>query len=539
MSKRIYLLNGSIIIPETEDTLKLGWLDPHPSKEGFLYFHPNYMTRKLFFRDFLPIKNLFDIDTEVIHYLKTLNLLFDRESLGVVDPAMFKGKQLGTITVDLLEDYQVKAVELMLKKHKLAIFLGPGTGKTMVYAAYLRIRKPRLTLITTVKNAINQVKEEFNILIPEFTIVCKNLEEARKEYKAGKDVILITTVQALHEGFLNPPWVTLIVDESHLSKGFENIYNRSLKIIQKPYTEVYLGSGTPQDKIKFEIISQLSILSDGFINPMGKTAFLQRFFLLDDYGNPKKVRPERDKELSLLINSVSFGYSSEEVLKLPPKHEFIINVQKKSDLYDKLIKDKMLKTSLGVLVADTPSLLRIKSLQILGGHLIIDDDETRVKEVAEIPTNKPQAVIDIVNKEPHAVIYVRFDHEGILIGRELKRLDKKFKRVSTSTTEKRKEDNIKAFKKGEIDYLIINSLSGGTGLNFQYRTNVAIFYTLPDSFVAIDQSEKRVWRKGQVSECRFYYLITEKTFENKLYNTVKVSKKTLSDKMFMTFLKGD
>jgi SNF2 family DNA or RNA helicase len=524
MKPKIKLVNGSVIIPNLDITQEFDWLSPHTQHDSF-YFHPNPMTWELFKKDFGPIRHMFDIDPNVIKYMSTMDFEFKRPNPPKLKPATLKG-----IT---LADHQEEAVRLMIERRKLAVFLGPGTGKTFIMTSYLLTRKPKVALLITPAKVVNQIYNETkDFLEPAgFEITIKDIEDFKP--KPDKYNLIITNIEQIANIYLAYDWDTILIDESHNSKGFNNTLQIRLKALTDLTKEVYLFTGTPQDRTKFEIISQLSIFSDAFINPKGKGLFLNRFFLLDDYGTPKDTKANRVKELDQMISSVSYGYRSEDILELPPREDILVKVKVITPLFKQLMKDEVIETELGDIIADSSAAMRMKLKQMLGGFVILDN-----KQIAHIDSEKPEALRRIVAPLSDGIIYTFFDEEQFIAANVLRKLGKSFVKVNGKTPPKKADERIEMFKKGKTDFLIIQVKSGGTGLNLQ-RTNNAVYYSLPYSYISFEQSEKRIWRPGQTKPCKFYYILTKGTFEVDNYRILKQTKKGYSIKSFELFMKKE
>ena len=72
--------------------------------------------------------------------------------------------------------------------------------------------------------------------------------------------------------------------------------------------------------------------------------------------------------------------------------------------------------------------------------------------------------------------------------------------------------------------------AGATGLNLQKASKI-IYFSLPLSSELFEQSKKRIHRIGQKNNCMYYYLITKKTIEEKILETLK-QRKDYTDELF-------
>jgi SNF2 family DNA or RNA helicase len=67
---------------------------------------------------------------------------------------------------------------------------------------------------------------------------------------------------------------------------------------------------------------------------------------------------------------------------------------------------------------------------------------------------------------------------------------------------------------------LVQYQAGATGVNLQ-QANQVIYYSLPLSAELWMQSKKRIHRIGQHRSCFYYYLVTEKSVEEKILAALK------------------
>jgi SNF2 family DNA or RNA helicase len=72
--------------------------------------------------------------------------------------------------------------------------------------------------------------------------------------------------------------------------------------------------------------------------------------------------------------------------------------------------------------------------------------------------------------------------------------------------------------------------AGAMGLNLQ-KANKIIYFSLPLQSELFEQSKKRIHRIGQKKTCFYWYLITENSIEEQIYQTLK-ERRDYTNKLF-------
>lgn len=90
--------------------------------------------------------------------------------------------------------------------------------------------------------------------------------------------------------------------------------------------------------------------------------------------------------------------------------------------------------------------------------------------------------------------------------------------------------DLNAYEANDNAVVIIQYQAGAMGLNLQ-KSNIIIYFSLPLSSELFEQSKKRTHRIGQEKACIYYYLITEKSIEEKIFETLKM-RKDFTERLF-------
>ena len=514
MKPKMRYINGCIEIqtdnihPYITVLKRNSFLSPLGYGKNTYFFFKNHLGKQLFTNHRTFFEKYWDIDPKVITELE-----------GWIDyteeHAPIKPKYLSGIT---LEAYQEKALEYLLSNKKFCIFLGQGTGKTLITITALNsifeTEGDKKVLIVTPKKVIGQYLKEINLYLPNKDITVINYEQL-KNLKDSYDIICY--------------------DESHRLKNCSSGLNKTATALRAE--RIYLFTGSPQDKMKHEILAQLRILQP-YLFP-AKYKVWERYFVCDEYNNP--IKEKRSDELNYIIESMSYGDKTENLLDLPEMKHTLINCHfKNKEYYDHLKTHKVVTIPPDhEILVDSPGAHRMKLRQLCCGHVTYRrfDKNTCKETVAFIETENPKLkpLIDLIETLDSGVIYTQFDYDIETISGLFTTLG--ISHVCVNGKTKNSDPLIQQFQEGKVDFLVIQSVSGNAGLNLQ-NTNNVIFYALPESYIIFEQCMYRIRRRGQTKVCNYYYLISPGTIEKSIYRSLQ-NKKSFNNLMFELYRKGE
>lgn len=499
----LYELNGFYYI---KDPIKeFGWLT---ESEKNPYFVLNNTTRKQFIQDILPL-------------IKSGQCSYTTEALSKIKNFVQAPERRGTTQYTIVEPdpnnkplkpHQIEAVSRMLKYPKYGFFLGTGTGKTLIAISFLMTLNLKRALIVTTKTVLGQYQEELDKYIPGNNHLVINYEQASK--------------------YIDESFDAVILDESHKAKGKGNLINTTLKQITSKTPNVYLFTGSPQDKLRHDIFAQLYLLYTHFMP--GKTRFLNRYFHLNDYYQPTRENQQFSNELTEMIQSITWGKETEEVIDLSncPIVEHEIICDQPHSLYNTLIKDRVYEFPYGAsVVADTPANLRTKLREICSGFVRIKQGTKTGIQPLTNTKNKPTQ--DCLEKLPQALIFTEFKWDCFNVSGICNSLKASYAIIDGSTKKKDRDRFITQFKNGTLRFLIVQNQSGNAGLDLPCTNNV-VWYTLPDKYINFSQGNGRIRRQGQTKECNYYYVMCKNSIEIDILKSLK-KKKNYTNRVFKIY----
>jgi SNF2 family DNA or RNA helicase len=504
----IYYKNGFFFLKDFDATVEeFDWVT-YDYPESNPYFLLNTYTRQCFARDILP-------------GIKDGSINCNHEAYNLIKN--FKANPPNPATEEVLEpegitlkDHQKEAVNLMLTHNRYGFFLGPGTGKTLIVISYLLSTGIKSALIVTPQKVIGQYKAELAKYIPDNNFVITNYEQLHK--------------------FTDKYFDALFLDESHKAKSYTSQININCRDIAKNCNNVYLFTGTPQDKSRHEILPQLAILDERVMPSKTRTYF--RYFHEDDYYQPSREKKEHSKELTQIISEYTWGKKTEDVITLTKDNDYVIKCDYPGLPYTTLVDKRIiLRSDYFACVADNKGVLKVKLREICNGHYTLENPEKTMKEVKfakmNLPTSKLNRLIELLEKIPRGIIYYEFTNDLHFITKALESLSITYKIINGSVTAKNSGIIAKEFKDNEFNYLVMQSASGNAGLDFTNVNNL-IFYSLPESYIVYKQCRCRIQRLGQKLECNYWHLICDNTIEEQVYASLK-KKKSFSNSVFKIY----
>lgn len=407
-----------------------------------------------------------------------------------------------------LKDYQETAVNYMLERKKLCLFMGTGTGKTYMAIAYLHTIDSHEVSGTHViimpNNIVDQYITQLKKWLSKNFIIFNDPRTFESPTNTDNHHVLVTNYEKMKH--INIDMIdNLIFDESQHLKEFTSNANAHARRLRDLSENIYNFTGTPQDAEKYELFAQFSVISKRIIP--NKTLFINRYYDTDDYYKPKNIKYAFfEKELDEIIAKISYGDLPKNLLKLPDEKNIMVKVKMEDKTHYNAIQEKGIVQKDGyVITAESPGAVRMKQRQLVTGFMYDED-----KNVVRFKNYKRSALKSIVATLNHGIIFTEFTPNMKDIAEVLDEEGKTYGMVSGKT--KNNAETIVKFKNAEIDFLIIQTRAGNAGLDL-LRTNNVIFYSLPESGLVFRQAKGRIMRMGQKKTCHYYYILVKGTVE--------------------------
>ena len=535
MGPRIYLYKGFILFDPADNSVLYNklkestFLTLHPKGRQFFCMANNHALKFINkYKAFLN-KN-FSIEKPVLDLLTKEEIEYVPKWGSKLKKASFEGIKW--------KKHQTTALDLIATYRKYCIFLGPGTGKTLIALGAIKMMETvqfidylepnnHNYLVVTPKKAIPQYVEEIKKYFPTANIATtpKQLYIFATSGFTGPRIV-VTNYESVSK-YTDIKYFGVILDESHKAKNVTSDVNKTLCKLSTQ--AMYLFTGTPQDKQRDEVFAQLKLLNNDLLSV--KYLFYARFFILDDYYKP--IKEQHSDELKEIISKCSYGDKTENLVELPAETEWVIPcyLNDLKDTYKTFKKTKVLKGKGWFALGDNGAKHRTKLTQLCSGFIYDDNGD-----VHRTPYNPKQEGLEyVLTKCPQAIIYTCFEEEQVIVSEILTKAKKKF--VCVNGSSKDAAESLKAFKESKVDYLVIQIVSGNAALDFPHVNNV-VYYSLHDSYIYYEQSKYRIKRIGQTKECNYYYLIVTGTVEVSRLRSLK-DKKSFNNKEFELYRRRD
>ena len=505
------------------------FLTLHPKGNRFYCMANNAGLRFMHaYKDFF--EKHFDITPEAMEFMEQEEIKYIETHEKKLKVPTFEG-----IT---WKPHQKNALDLISKYKQFCIFLGPGTGKTLIALGAIKMletikfRGPNDPnrhnyLVVTPKKAIPQYVSEIKKYFPKANIatkVCEKMIFSTSGFEAPR--IAVVNYESIDK-WTDIHYDGMFLDESHKAKNVSSEINKSLCNILSENT--YLFTGTPQDKQRDEVFAQLKILNPNLLSL--KTLFYNRFFILDDYYKP--IKEKHSDELEEIITKCSYGDKTENLLDLPSEKEYVLELDlgAMKDTYKAFKKEKVLKGKGWYALGDSGAKHRTKLTQLCSGFIY--DEEGKSHRTPFNP--KDWGLRGLIMKTKKAIIYTTYNEEQTIVEEILK--DMKQSYVIVNGQSKDSAESLEKFKNNKVNFLVIQIVSGNAALDFPHINNV-IYYSLHDSYIYFEQSKYRIRRIGQTKECNYYYLIVKGTVEGHRLRSLK-NKKSFNNREFEIYKRRD
>jgi SNF2 family DNA or RNA helicase len=316
----------------------------------------------------------------------------------------------------------------------------------------------------------------------------------------------------------------LIIDESSRFKDPSTKRFKALKKHLKSFKRRLILTGTPTPQGTADLWSQVGILDLGERLETSLTRFRDKYMVPDQMNRHTRVvyswklKPHADQTIKDKISDICFSLKAEDYLQLPSctslyhKIEIDPQVRKK---YEQLKKDMVVDIKKERITAPTAAALAGKLLQFTSGAVY--NEEGEAQEVHRAKVEYLESIME-ESSSPTLVFY-HFKHS-------LQRIRLAFPQAVVLD-----DDNIEAWRRGEIRMLLAHPQSGGIGLNLQCNvgdTAQTVWFDLPWSSENYIQANARIYRQGQEKPVIVFHLVVSNSIDEKVVDVLE-GKITLQD----------
>ena len=444
--------------------------------------------------------------------------------------------------------------EIAKYQDRYAFFYDTRTGKTPLSLAIMYddiVANPShkwlvVCPLILIDNAWLPDAAEF---VPEITTIsCHATTPAKRlERLATPASIYVTNTESFvkyREHFDKMGFTGCIIDESSDMKSPKSKVSKELVDFAQTLERFYLLSGTPAPNGEREYYMQLKAV-DFYGVQASYTQFKEYYFVNMSY-NPQyeklALRPDRKDELLSLIRRYALYVDKEDVLTTPGRTFHEVEFELPPDLkkhYNKLKNELYIEVKEDTTITAPSAAAKLNKLnQVTSGFVI---DTQAVKENKFYADNnatewylldyfrfkKLQDLLESDNiRGEQVLIWANYRTEFELIQNAF---GDRCRCVYGGTTITEKNEAIRLFKEGKVQYLIANPASADKGLTLT-NAHISIYFSLNWSYELFKQSMERIYGDvmKQPKHCDYYVMIAKGTIDRVLYSDVLQGKGTAS-----------
>jgi len=287
-------------------------------------------------------------------------------------------------------------------------------------------------------------------------------------------------------------------EEGYISGGNISEFGVLAEARRSGMIQRYVGmTGTPTPNGLLDLWGQIFLVDGGRRLYPTLKAYKRRWFYESPWGD-KKIEPHdhSESEITEILKDVMFVFREKDHVKLPPlvKQIHWVNLDPDSlKLYREMQREYCLQDI--DVEAVNNGVLANKLLQIANGSIY--DTEKISHRVHDRKLEELEKIYYDAGDRPILVAYsFQFDRDAIL---------KRFGNSAAVFGDR--PDDLKRWNAGQIPLMLVHPASAGHGMNFQFGTNIMVWYGLTWSLELYQQFNKRIHRRGQKADRVFQKII--------------------------------
>ena len=383
----------------------------------------------------------------------------------------------------------------------------------------------------------------------------KNIEELSKSFQ-GLDIFLMN-IEALSNKpaaeflarYLNSTNSLLAVDESTTIKTQSASRTKNLVRASRFARYRRILTGSPVTKNPLDLYSQCQFLDEDLLGFSSYYAYKARYAIevkrhSSTHSFNHVVGFRNLDELSIKLGTFSFRVLKEDCLDLPSKiyqPRYVEMTKEQEKAYNDLSTFAITQLEEETLTVNNTMTMLLRLHQITCGYLPTDDGPP-----IPLKNNRLSEMLSAVEEVDGKIIIWANYRQSIFDIKEA--LSKKFGEDSVvtyfgDTKDKDRQDIVKLFQDPEssVRFFVANQQTGGYGLTLTQAHTVIYFSNNYDLEKRI-QSEDRAHRIGQKNNVTYIDLISEKTVDenivNSLRNKIDLASQSLGEKLKEWLIEG-
>jgi len=389
-------------------------------------------------------------------------------------------------------DYQKKIIRqgknILIEKPLLYLAMEVRTGKTLTSLGICSKLNVTNVLFVTKKKAINSITDDYGLLSPNFQLKVINYE-------------------SLHKVSTDQHFDIIILDEAHTLGAYPKMNKRCQQVkrlVNISMSKVILLSGTPTPESYSQMYHQVCFVPG---NPFNQYVNFYKFckqyvrvkqrkinsLYINDYSNGLPTILEAMKPFTISFSQVEAGFkvkTDEEILHVEIEDET-------KDMIRTLTKDKILRGSDEVVLADTPVKLMSKIHQMCSGTVKFESGRSTVLDLSKAKFIKEKF------RGKRIGIFYKFKEE-------LKALKEVYLPSELTT-------DLQEFESSNKN-IALQIVSGREGISLR-QADALVYYNIDFSATSYWQSRDRMTTKDRLHN-KIYWIFSKDGIEKDIYKAV-------------------
>jgi SNF2 family DNA or RNA helicase len=423
-----------------------------------------------------------------------------------------------------LHPYQIDLIEKAKSCQNMGLFLPPGLGKTTTTLTIIAEQFQGKTLIIAPKRVAETVwdietKKWEHLSYLTISKIMGSPAQRISSLNTDAHIYLINLENVAWLCGLSDKLVftNLVIDESSRFKDPSTKRFKALKKHLKGFSRRVILTGTPTPQGMGDLWSQVGILDLGERLETSLTRFRDKYMTPDQMNRHTRVvyswklKENADQIIKDKISDICFSLKAEDYLQLPALttlyHQVEIDKNVRSQ-YEQLRKDMVVEIKKERITAPTAAALANKMLQFTSGAVYTEEGD-----VQELHRSKLEYLESIMEESSSpTLVFYHFKHS-------LQRIRLQFPEAVVLD-----DDNIEAWRRGEIRMLLAHPQSGGIGLNLQCNvgdTAQTVWFDLPWSSENYIQANARIYRQGQEKPVIIHHLTVYNSIDEQVVKVLE------------------
>lgn len=316
----------------------------------------------------------------------------------------------------------------------------------------------------------------------------------------------------------NLPFDTVVYDELSKAKNPASVRINGIRRHHGKIQRHWGLTGTPSPNSKLDLFAQYRLLDNGERLGGNYTRFRStHFYAVDQEQREWVMMKGQENIIESKVADMTLVLRSSDYLDIPDTEVTDIDITLPEGArakYKKLAKELLLLIDHHEITAVNAAVLVNKLTQITSGAVYSTEGE-----IVVLHDEKIKALKQIYQEQHGAPLMVPY-----LYRHEEARLREAFPDAvcfSDAKSAKQQDDMTAAWNAQMIPMLIVSPQSAGHGLNLQHGGSDICWFSLPWSRELYDQLNARVARKGQLNQTRIFRLISTKTMDEAVAETLR------------------